>query len=73
MTYFGIFKSTHLSLFRTMIITIVFLSYYTFWSRSSVILRFSNFSVYFSYFIDKNNKDQIIKKTNVTMTIIKSV
>ena len=56
-----------------MIITIVFLSYYTFWSRSSVILRFSNFSVYFSYFIDKNNKDQIIKKTNVTMTIIKSV
>ena len=37
---------------NTMTITIVFLSYNMFWSRSSFILRFSNFSVYFSYFID---------------------
>ena len=56
-----------------MTITIVFLSYYMFWSRSSFILRFSNFSVYFNYFIDYKNKDQIIKIMSVTMTIIKSV
>jgi len=52
MTYFGTFKYAHLSLYITMTITIVFLSYNMFWSRSSFILRFSNFSVYFSYFID---------------------
>lgn len=73
MTYFGTFKYAHLSLYITMTITIVFLSYYMFWSRSSFILRFSNFSVYFNYFIDYKNKDQIIKIMSVTMTIIKSV